>query len=40
MREAGRVVARALDQVRRMAAPGVTTADLELIPLLWRTTGH
>ena len=29
MREAGRVVARALDQVRRMAAPGVTTADLD-----------
>jgi len=29
MREAGRVVARALDQVRRMIAPGVTTADLD-----------
>jgi len=29
MREAGRVVAKALDQVRRMAAPGVTTADLD-----------
>ena len=29
MREAGRVVAQALDQVRRMAAPGVTTADLD-----------
>lgn len=29
MREAGRVVARALDQVRQMAAPGVTTADLD-----------
>src|SRR3954449_2104891 len=29
MREAGRVVARALDQVRRMTAPGVTTADLD-----------
>jgi methionyl aminopeptidase len=29
MREAGRVVARALDCVRRMAEPGVTTADME-----------
>ena len=29
MREAGRVVAQALDQVRQMAAPGVTTADME-----------
>ncbi len=29
MREAGRVVAKALDQVRQMAAPGVTTADME-----------
>ncbi len=29
MREAGRVVAKALDQVRRMAVPGVTTADME-----------
>ncbi len=29
MREAGRVVAKALDQVRRMAVPGVTTADLD-----------
>src|SRR3954470_22664247 len=29
MREAGRVVAQALDQVRRMAAPGVTTAELD-----------
>jgi methionyl aminopeptidase len=29
MREAGRVVARALDAVRRMAKPGVTTADME-----------
>jgi methionyl aminopeptidase len=29
MREAGRVVAKALDAVRRMARPGVTTADME-----------
>jgi methionyl aminopeptidase len=29
MREAGRVVARALDRVRSMAVPGVTTADME-----------
>jgi len=29
MREAGRVVAKALDQVRRMAVPGVTTADMD-----------
>jgi methionyl aminopeptidase len=29
MREAGRVVAKALDQVRRMATPGVTTAELD-----------
>jgi len=29
MREAGRVVARALDAVRRMALPGVTTADMD-----------
>jgi methionyl aminopeptidase len=29
MREAGRVVARALDRVRQMAVPGVTTADME-----------
>jgi methionyl aminopeptidase len=29
MREAGRVVALALDRVRQMAAPGVTTADME-----------
>ena len=29
MREAGRVVAKALDQVRQMAVPGVTTADME-----------
>jgi methionyl aminopeptidase len=28
MREAGKVVARALDTVRRMVAPGVTTADV------------
>ena len=29
MREAGRVVAKALDKVRQMAVPGVTTADME-----------
>src|SRR4051812_26081529 len=29
MREAGRVVAQALDQVRRLAVPGVSTADLD-----------
>jgi methionyl aminopeptidase len=29
MREAGRVVAKALDQVRRMAVPGVSTADMD-----------
>lgn len=29
MREAGRVVARALDRVRAMAAPGVTTAEMD-----------
>jgi methionyl aminopeptidase len=29
MREAGRVVAKALDQVRRMALPGVTTAEMD-----------
>lgn len=31
MREAGRVVAQALDQVRRMATPGVTTADMAAV---------
>ncbi|MHC5539331.1 type I methionyl aminopeptidase [Singulisphaera rosea] len=29
MREAGRVVAKALDRVRSLAVPGVTTADLD-----------
>ncbi len=29
MREAGRVVAKALDQVRRLAVPGVSTAELD-----------
>ena len=29
MRDAGRVVAKALDKVRRMAVPGVCTADLD-----------
>jgi methionyl aminopeptidase len=29
MRDAGRVVAKALDQVRRMGVPGATTADME-----------
>jgi len=31
MREAGRIVAQVLAEVREMAAPGVTTADLEAI---------
>ena len=30
MREAGRVVAKALDQVRRMAVPGVSTRSRRL----------
>jgi methionyl aminopeptidase len=29
MRDAGRVVAKALEQVRRMAVPGATTADMD-----------
>ena len=29
MREAGRVVAKALDRVRQLAVPGATTADLD-----------
>ena len=29
MREAGRVVAKALDRVRRMAVPGVSTSDMD-----------
>jgi methionyl aminopeptidase len=29
MREAGRVVAKALDQVRRMAVPGTCTAEMD-----------
>jgi methionyl aminopeptidase len=29
MRDAGRVVAKALDQVRRMGVPGATTADMD-----------
>ncbi len=29
MRDAGRVVARALDQVRRMAVPGVSTSEMD-----------
>src|SRR5262249_38115880 len=29
MREAGRVVAQALDQVRRLAVPGACTADMD-----------
>lgn len=37
MREAGRVVAKALDQVRRMAVPGVTTADMaEVVAAVFR----
>jgi methionyl aminopeptidase len=31
MREAGRIVAEVLAEVRRVAAPGITTADLEVI---------
>jgi len=31
MREAGRIVAEALDQIQRAVAPGVSTADLEVI---------
>jgi methionyl aminopeptidase len=31
MREAGRVVAKALDRVKRLAAPGVTTAELDQV---------
>ncbi len=37
MREAGRVVAKALDQVRRMAVPGMTTADMnEAVAAIFR----
>ena len=37
MREAGRVVAKALEQVRKMAVPGVTTADLnEAVSAIFR----
>jgi methionyl aminopeptidase len=37
MREAGRVVAKALDQVRRMAQPGITTADMnEAVTAIFR----
>ena len=40
MREAGRVVAQALDQVRRLAVPGVTTADLdEAVAAIFREHG-
>ncbi|MGC9333191.1 MAG: type I methionyl aminopeptidase [Anaerolineae bacterium] len=31
MREAGRIVAEVLAEVRRVAAPGITTADLEVV---------
>ncbi len=42
MREAGRVVAKALDQVRRIAVPGATTADMDeaVAADLPRTPGH
>jgi methionyl aminopeptidase len=37
MREAGRIVAKALDQVRRMAAPGATTAEMnEAVAAIFR----
>lgn len=40
MREAGRVVARALDRVRTMATPGVTTADMdEAVAAIFREHG-
>jgi methionyl aminopeptidase len=40
MREAGRVVAEALDRVQKMAAPGVTTADLdEAVTAIFREHG-
>ena len=36
MREAGRVVAKALDQVQRMATPGVTTAEMnQAVAAMW-----
>jgi methionyl aminopeptidase len=40
MRESGRLVARALDQVRKMAVPGVTTADMdEAVAAIFRERG-
>lgn len=40
MRQAGRVVAQALDQVRRLAVPGVTTAELdEAVAEIFRAHG-
>lgn len=40
MREAGRVVGRALDRVRQMAQPGVTTADMEeAVAAIFREAG-
>ena len=40
MREAGRVVAKALDQVHRLAAPGVTTAELdEAVAVIFKEHG-
>ncbi len=40
MRDAGRVVARALDQVRRMAVPGVSTSEMdEAVATIFRDVG-
>src|SRR5207249_7324523 len=40
MREAGRVVARALAQVHRLAVPGATTADLDAaVAAIFRESG-
>src|SRR6185437_2532626 len=40
MREAGRLVARALDEVRRLAVPGATTAEMdEAVAALFREHG-
>jgi methionyl aminopeptidase len=40
MREAGRVVAKALDQVRKLAVPGATTAELdEAVATVFREHG-
>ncbi|MGE3818678.1 MAG: type I methionyl aminopeptidase [Isosphaeraceae bacterium] len=40
MRESGRVVAKALDQVRKMAVPGVSTADMnDAVAAIFREHG-